>query len=231
MTGQPCPAHHECLILSCSPRAHGNSAAAAGLFLESLATHSPHNSRLFLELGGFRVAGCTGCGACGQWADAIAKDSCATLPAPEPDKKFLGCPLSLKDESSALLHALSRSAELCIISPIYFYHLPSQLKALLDRTQPFWEAWQRGIRFFAGERPCKIILLGARRQGVDLFKGSMLTLKYSLRNLGWSLGEPLLLYDLDGPTDLENNPQKKQQIKEYAQTPSHLTREGQPYCG
>lgn len=129
---------------------------------------------------------------------------------------FLGCPLSLEDDSRDLLLSLALADELCIVAPIYFYHLPSRFKALLDRLQPFWHLRQAGVDPLPTERRCKVILLGARRKGRKLFSGSVLTLNYSLGLLNYQLHDPLFLYGLDGPQDLLADASAIEKISAYA---------------
>lgn len=136
---------------------------------------------------------------------------------------YLGCPLSAKDESSILLRALAGAGSLALVSPVYFYHLPAQLKALVDRTQPFWELQQRRAAGHAEKkRFCHVILLGARSRGDKLFEGSLLSLRYALAPLGVILPEPLLLYGLEKPADLSFNAAYKSRIAEYAENAARM---------
>jgi multimeric flavodoxin WrbA len=128
----------------------------------------------------------------------------------------LGCPLAAKDHSTPLLSFLTEAPSLCLVSPIYFYHLPALLKALLDRTQPFWNLSDRGIDVFrTRERTCHVILIGARPQGKQLFAGSLLTLKYALAGLRIKLAEPLLLYGLDKASALADDSRTGEQVFQY----------------
>lgn len=110
---------------------------------------------------------------------------------------------------------LSLIPSLCLVAPIYFYHLPGPLKCLLDRTQPFWHLRELGITPF-GKRPCRIILIGARPRGERLFEGSLITLKSALAGVGFSLEEPLLLYGLDAGMDLAENEEACRRVAAYA---------------
>jgi hypothetical protein len=128
----------------------------------------------------------------------------------------LGCPLAAKDHGRALLNFLAEAPALCLISPIYFYHLPALLKALLDRTQPFWNLRDMGMDVFRGrERACHVILIGARPQGRRLFEGSLLTLKYALAGLHIKLAEPLLLYGLEGLSALAGDSRAGERVFQY----------------
>ena len=204
------------LILSCSPRPRGNCDAAAALFKTALDSSPGGQPNSLLSLRDYRISGCIGCDACEQWATSFLETEHEFTLSTEQGHTFLGCPLSLSDDSRLIMQALATANELCIISPIYFYHLPSVLKALLDRLQPFWNLSQKKTLPFSVEHQCKIILLGARERGENLFSGSILTLQYALQPLGFKLFTPLLLHGLDGPNDLAAADEKRQRITAYA---------------
>lgn len=203
------------LILSCSPRPSGNSDAAARFFLEGIEEAFPERNAHIRHLRQFSVTGCTGCGSCERWARSLS-EAPAPVPSADEDRPFLGCPHSLRDDSRSLLPALLAAKEICIVTPIYFYHLPSQFKALLDRMQPLWALARNGLSPFREVRSCKCILLAAREKGEELFKGSLLTLKYALGQAHMEIAPPLLLYGLDGPADLDNDQEKIRRIRAYA---------------
>lgn len=209
------------LILACSPRAGGNSDAAARLFARSFAATAGGEART-LFLRSLRVRACVACGGCAR----LARDIRAQRPD-YPDRPAaalglftrspaFGCPLCLEDQSAALLKDLASASGLCLVSPVYFYHLPAALKALVDRLQIFWSLREAGLDVFtASERPCRVILIGARKRGDKLFEGSLLTLRYALAGLGFYLAEPLLLHGLDGPGDLEGEAGARERVTGY----------------
>lgn len=88
------------------------------------------------------------------------------------------CPI--QDDMSTTIYPLLRAADIIVMaSPIYFYSVTAQLKALIDRSQALWARKyalklkdpQHGIRrgFFLG--------VGAT-SGKKLFEGALLTAKY-----------------------------------------------------
>lgn len=185
------------LVLGCSPRAGGNSDAAADLFVRGLAA-GPHEVAV-RQLRDSMVLPCVSCGLCSRCPGSA-------------------CPLEEQDASGPLLRAMAAAPALCLVSPIYFYHLPAQLKALVDRTQPFWEAKRHGVAMEAVRpgRPAWVILLAARPRGARLFEGSLLTLRYCFAAMGVVLMEPLCLYGLDGPGDLAADPRSRDAVLAYA---------------
>lgn len=239
-------------ILSCSPRRGGNSDTAARIFLENWtqagkeklstgtldrctaggqnppprhAEWNPHASVQLVYLREHHVASCIACGGCARFARQTANTSNPDKPDNYLDANgfFLGCPFSVKDDSTFLLRALAGAASLALISPVYFYHLPAQLKALIDRTQPFWEL-QQSVQssIQAKKRFCHVILLGARPKGDKLFEGSLLSLRYALAPLGITLPEPLLLYGLEKPADLSLHAEYMRKIGEYAKDAAQM---------
>ena len=226
-------------VLAASPRPGGNSDTAAQLFLQGFSRTSPgggggapesqdaENERGLkpVHLRSHRVDPCVACNACAHAARHMKSPDMeeAGASGPGPSLHF-GCPLTLRDESAPLLHLLAKARGLCLVSPIYFYHLPAAFKALVDRTQPFWALRDAGVTCYSEQKPrtCHVILLAARPRGDKLFEGSLLTLKYALNPLNIRLAEPLLLHGLDGPSDLLGQPEAMRSIVAYGEEAGKL---------
>ncbi|MDR1945850.1 MAG: NAD(P)H-dependent oxidoreductase [Desulfovibrio sp.] len=249
--------HRACLVLSCSPRAGGNSDTAARLFCRAFEQGSArpgrnafdhdepghvgsvhdgldHNGRAHSKIGqgetdvdapkrtlafylrDYALSPCTACDACERAAlDLKIRPGHLSLRDLFNEKPF-PCPAAARDDGLALLRAPAEARELCIVSPVYFYHLPAQLKALLDRMQLFRAMREHGHRLFHGpERLCRIILIGGRTRGAKLFAGSLLSLKYALATMRVKTVEPLLLYGLDAADALRGNREAAERIKAY----------------
>lgn len=207
-------------ILACSPRKGGNTDSAARLFAEGIARNGRGTVAEIHYLREYRVLPCIDCNACGAYAARqsaaagvlgerrFALEDLAAGPAligkETPRPVPFGCPLTRKDDSAALLRLLAEAPGICLVSPVYFYHVPAQLKALLDRTQPFWRFAEAGIDLYAGlpRRRSFVMLAGARPRGRRLFEGSLLTLRCVFEGMNSDLAEPLTLYGLDGPGDI-----------------------------
>ncbi|MDL2268109.1 NAD(P)H-dependent oxidoreductase [Desulfovibrio sp. OttesenSCG-928-G15] len=220
------------LILSCSPRAGGNCDSAAGLFLQGVAA-SGGDARL-MRLREYGLSGCIACDRCGKLARGLA----AVEPGKEPGgllRKFasgrfpqelepgfaFGCPLGANDDVPRLLDALLAASSLCLVAPVYFYHLPAQLKALLDRMQALWNAQELGFFDDVPRKACRVILIGARQQGEQLFTGSLLSLRYALGSCGYDLAQPLLLMGMDGKGDLAAHDGARAMVAQYAEEAAH----------
>jgi len=117
-----------------------------------------------------------------------------------------------------LFGPLLRAPLLLFASPIFFYHLPAQFKAFIDRGQSYYVRQERGDPILAGlpQRQAGVALVAGRRKGEHLFSGSLYTLKYFLRPFRIALAEPLLLPGLDAPDDLTRDPDAQARVLAYA---------------
>lgn len=82
----------------------------------------------------------------------------------------------------AVYEALDRSDRIVMAAPIYFYNVPAQAKAVIDRTQALWtHKYARSAAGpEAGPRPDRrgfFIGVGATR-GKRLFDGTLQTMRY-----------------------------------------------------
>ena len=84
-----------------------------------------------LPVSTLSVAGCTGCDAC---RDNIAK--LAELGEEALDDDFAPCVID--DDMQEIYEFIDAADEITVVSPVYFAGPPSQLKALLDRLQPYY---------------------------------------------------------------------------------------------
>lgn len=173
-------------ILTCSPRRGGNSDTAAAIAHDSFVR--PAEVRRVADI---LVRPCISCGYCADHPGTCVLDG------PE-------------DGALSLLEGLVAGPAACLVSPIYFYHLPAQAKALVDRCQRYWNGKVPGRG-----TPLGAILIAARPRGDLLFQGAELTLRYMARSLGMSPVPPLCLYGLDAPADLTGRPEFHAQIREY----------------
>lgn len=178
-------------IFSGSSRSGGNSDFASAIILNTLGSGEIH------PIAQHNILGCKSCGYC--------------------DTHQGKCSLSNTKEDMAdfFFQKLFDAENIFFVSPIYFYNVPAQLKAFLDRAQA-WFNVPRNMRPGKG-RNCGLVLMGARKQGDKLFEGANLTFKYALDALGYHCLDPLCLYGLDKKDDLEGNSEFCNKIVEYTQ--------------
>lgn len=144
------------LILNASPRDKGNSAQLSAF----VQTFIP--SRV-LRVCDYKIKACNGCDAC---------------------KKSGSCVLR-NDDMNFFYTEIKNAQRIVIISPIYFFGVPSHFKALIDRTQIFWHhpltPEKEGIVLLHGEQP--------NASFVDCYRRSF---HYIFRN--WGVLAPQFLF-------------------------------------
>ena len=118
------------LILVGSPRTNGRAAALADQIFEACIEDCPEDEVALVPVATLEIGGCTGCDGC--------KVSAASQP-PEPADAAAFPRCVIADDMGEVYALLDAADELVVVSPVYFAGVPSQLKALLDRLQPyFW---------------------------------------------------------------------------------------------
>lgn len=171
------------LSLLGSPRAHGTTWTMARHIAGGLSAAGEVEE---LALGRRHIRPCRGC------------QSCAAAPH--------ACPLAAGDDAESVFAAIARADLVLWTSPVYFYGLPAQAKALVDRSQRLWAAVEAGRP--AGRGPVVLAALAAARpRGEQLFTGSLLGLKYFFGCFGARLDDSRTLRGLATPDDLRARPE------------------------
>jgi hypothetical protein len=120
------------------------------------------------------------------------------------------CLLAKRDDADILFRQIEETPLMCLIAPIFFYHLPAQLKCLIDRAQRYWVRRQRQMKGAPHwqappSRPALVGLVAARTRGEKLFEGSMLTLKYFFDLFDIRVIDGCQLMGYEGPDELAND--------------------------
>ena len=160
------------LLLACSPRPGGNTATMATHVAQGLGAGSGAARLLFLR--DTPIAPCTGCNACRDTGRCILPDSPAV---------------------TALHECVRAAPALFVFAPVYFYHLPAQLKAFVDRAQYLWQGAAPTPR--EATRPAWLGMVAGRARGKELFSGSERTLRCFLALCGFHLQGSLFLRGYD----------------------------------
>ncbi len=117
----PATGAKQILILSTSPRPHGNSELLADAFADGAAAAGHTCEKLILPTK--KIDYCIGCMACAESAKCV-----------------------LRDDVPSILEKMAAADALVFASPIYFYSVSGQLKTLLDRTNPLYESGEYSFR-------------------------------------------------------------------------------------
>ncbi|HPD61604.1 MAG TPA: NAD(P)H-dependent oxidoreductase [Thermodesulfobacteriota bacterium] len=156
-----------------SPRKQGNSSTLLSVFL---AEAQQCGSETFtLEIASKKIHPCIGCGTCER------EGFCA-----------------LQDDMQEIYPLLRKADVIVVATPIFFYNVPAQLKALIDRCQTLWSRkyihkisdpghqWRKGY----------VLAVGATK-GKNLFVGLMLTMKYFFDAAGADYSDSLTFRKID----------------------------------
>lgn len=170
-------------IFAGSPRQNGNTDTAAAILRATLQDRGEPSN--LVRLREYNLMPCRGCNYCGIPGNA--------------------CVLAKLDDCGRLLRLLYTAKTVFWLAPIYFYHLPAQSKALIDRAQAAWYLKRNQDPEILALPPRKahVLLIAARSRGDKLFQGSLATLQYFFEPFNITLAEPLLITGLDGPQDLK----------------------------
>lgn len=125
---------------------------------------------------------------------------------------------SIKDDMQTIYDKLLEADHIVFASPIFFYGITSQAKAVVDRCQALWA--RRHVLGMGKEdkrvRRGVFISIGATR-GEKLFDGAVLTVKYFFDAVGVKYSGDLLIRGIDN----------KGQIKEHSTALEDAFRLGQ----
>lgn len=114
---------------------------------------------------------------------------------------------AIKDDMQWLYEELLEADHIIFASPIFFYGLTSQAKAIVDRCQALWV--RRHVLGMGKEdnriRRGVFISVGATR-GSRLFDGATLTAKYFFEAIGVKYAGDLLIRGVDGKAQIREHP-------------------------
>lgn len=113
----------------------------------------------------------------------------------------------IRDGAQEVWTLLRRADVVVLSTPVFFYGLPAQTKALIDRTQVFWARRYRvGLLDPKGASRKGVLLAVGATKGKHLFCGIELTFKYFMDSIGGRLEEALLFRGIERPEDIEQHP-------------------------
>ena len=114
---------------------------------------------------------------------------------------------AIKDDMQLLYRKLLEADHIIFASPIFFYGITSQAKAIVDRCQALWVK-----RYVLGmgkgdkrERRGVFVSVGAT-QGEKLFDGAVLTVKYFFDAIGVKYAGDLLIRRVSDKGQIEERP-------------------------
>jgi multimeric flavodoxin WrbA len=115
---------------------------------------------------------------------------------------------AIKDDMQLLYKKLLEADHIIFASPIFFYGITSQAKAIIDRCQALWV--RRHVLDMGKEdkrvRRGAFISVGATR-GTKLFDGAVLTVKYFFDAIGVKYSGDLLVRGIDNKGQIGEHPE------------------------
>jgi len=114
---------------------------------------------------------------------------------------------AIKDDMQLLYRKLLEADHIIFASPMFFYGVTSQAKAVIDRCQALWvrkHALGMG-KEDKRERRGLFISVGATR-GTKLFDGAVLTVKYFFDAIGVEYSADLLVRGIDNKGQINEHP-------------------------
>lgn len=189
---------YDLLLIHASPRADGNGAAICAAVASHLAQRglSARITRLDAE----HIHPCTACGSCAKNPGRCVFDS------------------TPGDMARQVLESIKAAPALLIVAPVWFYGPPAHLKALIDRSQVFWEQGRESLQERPkAPRPAWNILTAGRRQGQRLFEASGLILRCFERQMGFDPKDELTLPGLDLPGDFAASQEAQARLMAWSQ--------------
>ena len=127
-----------------------------------------------------------------------------------PCKEYLGCfkdgNCVIRDDMDDIYPRLLEADVVIIASPMFFYGVSSQAKALIDRCQALWVRKHILKQSLPnGGRKGAFIAVGATK-GRRLFEGAILTVKYFFEAIGVEYADELLIRGVDARGEIKEYP-------------------------
>ena len=172
-----------------SPRKGGNSDQLLDKALEGARSAGAETKAVYAR--DLKMCGCLECGGCDKTGKCV-----------------------VEDDMQSVYPLLEEADIIFLASPIFFYGLTAQAKALIDRSQALWS--KRMLKKTPEERKSYdsgrgyLIAVGATR-GKNLFEGSQLTALYFFDALDMSYDGGIFFRSLEKKTAAQKTPETLQE--------------------
>ncbi|MGD8768928.1 MAG: NAD(P)H-dependent oxidoreductase [Desulfobacterales bacterium] len=180
------------LGLQGSPRKKGNTNYLIKTFMNE-AEKSGARTHV-IEVAEKKIIPCIGCGVCEKKGYCVTKD----------------------DDMTLEIYPLLREADVIVAaSPIYFYNVTAQLKALIDRSQTLWSRKYRlNIEDPRGKMRRGFLLALGATKGKNLFEGVKLTAQYFFDAVSAKNEGSLTYWRIEHPGDMEKHQTVHEEVRD-----------------
>ena len=126
-----------------------------------------------------------------------------------PCKEYYACERDgnciMRDDMDIIIPRLIEADGIIVASPMFFYGVTAQLKALIDRCQALWV--RRNILKNLPDSNKKGVFIGVgATRGKQLFDGSILVIKYFFQAFGAEYVDELLVRGVDKRGEIKEHP-------------------------
>ena len=183
------------LGLQGSPRQKGNTQYLLQTFLQACQKQGAATAMLPVAKKDIRP--CLGCGVCEKKGFCVINN----------------------DAMSLEIYSLLRKAEVIVAAaPIFFYNVPSEIKALMDRSQTLWSRkYKLGLEDPLRKSRKGFLLAQGATKGKDLFQGTTMTARYFFDAVGADYAGSLTYRRIETKGDMEKHPTVVQDVREAVQ--------------
>ena len=122
------------------------------------------------------------------------------------------CPI--KDEMRGLYDKLIEADLVALASPVFFYSVSAQAKAMIDRTQALWARRYVIKKDFPGGNRQGVLLVTGATKGRLLFVGSRLVARYFFDALNVRYAAEILVRGVDEKGAINARPEVLEQARE-----------------
>lgn len=176
-----------------SPRKGGNTDQLLDKALEGAQSTGAEIAKVYARK--LEMSGCIECGGCDKTGECV-----------------------VKDDMQKVYPMLEESDVIILASPIFFYGMTAQVKALIDRTQAMWS--KRMLEKSPEERKTYdkgrgYLIAVAATKGKNLFDGVEMVARYFFDALDMSYEGGLLLRGLEKRKDVSEDPEKLQKAFDF----------------
>ncbi|MEE9366546.1 MAG: flavodoxin family protein [Dehalococcoidales bacterium] len=126
-----------------------------------------------------------------------------------PCREYYGCLKDgncvIRDDMDIIYPKLLEADGIIVASPMFFYGITAQLKALIDRCQALWARRHVLKTIPDSKKKGAFIAVGATK-GKQLFDGSILVIKYFFQAFGVEYSDELLVRRVDKRGEIKEHP-------------------------
>ena len=173
-----------------SPRKKGNTDRLLDRAMEGAESAGARAVRVYAR--DLTLCGCLECGGCDKTGKCV-----------------------VEDDMQAVYPLLEEAGVILLAAPIFFYGVPAQAKALIDRSQALWVR-RYILNLNDPKRKVRrgfLLALGATK-GKNLFEGVSLTAKYFFDAIGSGFNGSLTYRRIEKPGDMEKHATVLREVKE-----------------